>query len=215
MTRLVSRLRQCRRATAAVEFAFVLPVMLTLYGGIVEISNYISTIGKLREAADEMVDFVSKQPAVCDSCSTSGVSPMTSICSLAAPIFQAGGSVDLTTLTIEIFDTTVPTAGSTSVTWEATRDTSASNQSTQTSCKRKTSTDTLTLPPAITSASNLGNTQVNYIVVEMGYTYSPLFSGAFLAKFLLPNEGGAVLSFTSIPAVTRDVKPQGSAIPYD
>ena len=63
LRRLLANLRQLRLAeagTAAVEFALVLPIMLMLYIGFVEVSALISVDRKLQSAAGALGDLVAR-----------------------------------------------------------------------------------------------------------------------------------------------------------
>lgn len=65
--RLMDRLRQMirdQRGVSAVEFAMILPMMLTLYIGSVEVSNGVSTDRKISITARTLADLVSQSTSV-------------------------------------------------------------------------------------------------------------------------------------------------------
>ena len=162
---------QCRRATAGLEFALVLPVMLAVYAGAIELNNFMNVYLRVNQTAFELEDLVGRQTALSDS-GTSGTTSMATLCSFAAPIFRSGSSANLTNLTIKVFGATVPTSGTTTVQWEAT----ATTTSTTVTCAKKTSgLDSLSLPAALTDPTPTpGTTSVGHIVVTVSYPYATL-----------------------------------------
>ncbi|ACL57772.1 TadE/TadG family type IV pilus assembly protein [Methylobacterium nodulans] len=59
--RAVRRFRRAAEAVAAVEFALILPLMLSLYFGVAELTQYINTSRKVTLAARTMADLLSRE----------------------------------------------------------------------------------------------------------------------------------------------------------
>ena len=64
---LIGRFARDRRANAAVEFAFVVPLMLTLFFGTVEFSSGVAANRKVTLVARNMSDLVSQSSSVTDT----------------------------------------------------------------------------------------------------------------------------------------------------
>lgn len=65
--RLIGRFARDRRGNAAVEFAFVVPLMLTLFFGTVEFSSGVAVNRKVTLVARTMSDLVSQSSTVTDT----------------------------------------------------------------------------------------------------------------------------------------------------
>jgi Flp pilus assembly protein TadG len=63
---LIGRFVRDRRANAAIEFAFVVPLMLTMFFGLVEFSSAIASSRKVTLAARNLSDLVSQSSTVTD-----------------------------------------------------------------------------------------------------------------------------------------------------
>jgi Flp pilus assembly protein TadG len=64
LIRLLAEFRRDRRGTSAIEFAFILPVMLTAYIGGIEISNAIAIDRKVTITARTVTDLVSRASTI-------------------------------------------------------------------------------------------------------------------------------------------------------
>lgn len=67
LRRLAGRFARDRRGNAAVEFAFIVPLMLTLFFGTVEFSSGVAVNRKVTLVARTMSDLVSQSSTVTDS----------------------------------------------------------------------------------------------------------------------------------------------------
>jgi Flp pilus assembly protein TadG len=64
MTRLFSRFRRNRDGLAAVEFALILPLMITLFFGVVEVSLALACRADVTNVASTVTDLVAQESAV-------------------------------------------------------------------------------------------------------------------------------------------------------
>jgi Flp pilus assembly protein TadG len=171
---ILRRIRDCRSGTAAMEFVIVFPVMMLIYGGIVELNNYNSTYLKVAETAYELEDLVGRQYKVDNTGSAAnGETSMSLICAMAQPIMNP---LPVSSLTITIYDVTYSTTTTSySVLWKDTS-TYSSTSTPQLSCSKSGSAGTYTLPATITGAP--GATAIDHLVVVVNYTYTPLLSAS-------------------------------------
>jgi Flp pilus assembly protein TadG len=63
----VTRLARSRRGVAAIEFAFIAPVLIVLYFMTMEVSQAIETNKKVGRAASMIADLITQQPSVSKS----------------------------------------------------------------------------------------------------------------------------------------------------
>ncbi len=189
LIRVGRTLWHCRRATAGLEFALVLPVMLAVYAGAIELNNFMNVYLRVNQTAFEIEDLVGRQTALSNT-GTSGTTSMATLCSFAAPIFRSGSSSNLTNLSIKIFGATVPSSGTTTVQWEAT----ATTTSTTVTCAKKTSgLDALTLPAAMTDPTQTpGTTSVGHIAVIVSYPYATILPVTLLNSLKVGNSGTSI-----------------------
>lgn len=172
------RLWNCRRATAGMEFALVLPVMLGVYAGVVEMNGFMNVYLRVNQTAYQLEDLVGRQLKFTDGTPPAGTTKMATLCSLAGPIFASGTGTSLTNLSIKIFDATTPSVNTTTVQWEATSTTT----STTVSCARKTTNiDSLTLPADMTDpAKTPGTSSVAHLAVTVSFPYATILSATLL-----------------------------------
>lgn len=175
---------RCRRATAGLEFALVLPVMLAVYAGVIELNAYMNVYLRVNQTAFELEDLIGRQTKLSDA-GGSGATSMATICSFAAPIFQAGTGADLTKLKITVSSATVA-SGVATVQWEVI---TTNATKTATSCMRKTtcssssqsSCDAVSWPSAILSKDlTPGTESVGHLAVNVTYPYSTILPTTLL-----------------------------------
>jgi Flp pilus assembly protein TadG len=67
LRRAAARLRRDQRGNAAIEFAVIVPVMLTMFFGVVEFSSGVAVQRKVSMAAQELADMASRNKTVGDT----------------------------------------------------------------------------------------------------------------------------------------------------
>ncbi len=86
-----------RRAVSAVEFALLLPIMITLYLGGIELSEGLSVQRKVTLTANALVNLTSQSTALSDN-STSGTDDMNNIMSAASAVMYPYAADNMTAI---------------------------------------------------------------------------------------------------------------------
>ena len=148
----VSLIRRCRdlagdeRGVSAVEFAMLLPLMVTLYLGGVEVSDGIGIDRKVTLSARTVADLVAQT----NSINNSG---MTNVLNAGATVMAPYSS---TKMTIIVSSVSIDAAGKATIAWSDAKNTTA-----------RTVNSTVTLPTAL----NVPSTSL--IWAEVQYSYTP------------------------------------------
>lgn len=105
--RKLGRLSRDRKGASAIEFAFLAPVLISLYVGSFEVTEAYNAAGKVLKAAGTVADVVSRQPSV----DTAFLSQMvdTAEATIAPHSFDG--------LTLKITGVTIDSAGNAKVLW--------------------------------------------------------------------------------------------------
>lgn len=145
-TGLAGRLRRDERGVSAVEFAMLLPLMLTMYLGTVEASQGISASRKLTLTTRAVADLVSQVSSINNT-------DMTNSLNAAATVMAPFSSSNLKVVVSSI---TIDSTGKATVAWSETRNGTA-----------RAKGSTVTLPTAL----NIANSSL--IFSEVQYDYKP------------------------------------------
>lgn len=151
MLRLIRVLRNCA-GTAAIEFAFIFPLMITLFLGCYEAANGVIVYLKLVNAADTISDLVAQQLSITSTQLTY--------------YYDAGELVMLPSsgsgLGLAVASVTFNTSGAPSVAWQV---------------ERGGASAMTNLTSSNTTLTSLGDTTGNssVIVAQATYTYTSLF----------------------------------------
>jgi Flp pilus assembly protein TadG len=151
MTTVLTRLRDWRddhRGVAAVEFAIVLPFMLALYIGGVELGDGMMIQLKVTDTAHSVADLTSQQTTSVTSATMSGILGASS--ATIAP-FQASN------LVVTVSEVSTNASGVATVTW------SQSLNGT-----KRPAGQTMTLPSSLAGQPN-----ISLILGEVSYAYTP------------------------------------------
>lgn len=143
----LERLRTDQRGVSAVEFAMLLPLMLSLYLGAVEISQGIGADRKVTLTARTVADLVSQVSSINNSDMTNSLNAATAV---MAPFSSANLKVTVTSVSIDA-------QGKATVAWSDTKNGSA-----------RAKGSTVTLPAAL----NVPNSSL--IWSEVQYSYTPV-----------------------------------------
>jgi Flp pilus assembly protein TadG len=157
--RRIAQLQCDERGVSAVEFALLLPLMVTLYLGSVEISQAISADRKVTMTSRTVADLISQVSSINNAGMTDVLSASSSVMS----------PFTTTTLKVTVTSVSVDANGKATVDWSDTLGGTA-----------RTKGSTVTLP----SALNIANTSL--IWSEVSYVYTPavgyLITGSLTLK---------------------------------
>lgn len=164
------------RGVSAVEFALVLPMMITLYIDSVEISSGVATDRKLGATARTLADLVSQSAAV-------NQSDIDNIFAATSAVMRPYSDAPLTAIVSAV---DIDANGNAKVAWSKAKNTGA-----------RAKNSSVTLPPALA----VPNTQM--IWSEVKYTYTPVIgyvvTGAINLSdqsFSRPRQGNKVVCTT-------------------
>lgn len=144
--RLVRRLIHDRRAVSAVEFAFIFPVMLTMYLGGSEVGNGLTVSREVSHVASTIGDLVGQ-------CSSISDSDMTNILNAAGYVIAPYAT---TNLTIRVSGISTDANSAATVAW-----------SDEFQTTKLTTGASYTLPAALLTANSF------YVAAEVHYAYTP------------------------------------------
>lgn len=190
------RLRRDDRGVAAVEFALLLPLMITLYLGSTEVTQGVLASRKMAIVSRTLADITAQQPTATTSpCTVAGLcdSTMTSIFSAASvimsPFSVAAMSNGTATLTMTISGVTFvanATPGTyvyngyeAQVKWS--KPAASPNAGTARSCQTKPLPVESTVKPTLTNLPNGLYGSGSLIVADVTYKYLPTFGQSVLA----------------------------------
>lgn len=137
------------RAVAAVEFAIVVPFMLLLYVGGVELGNGLSISVKVSETAHTVADLVSRNACVTDA----ALSTMLGASSATIAPYSSGNA------TVTVSEVSTDASGNATVTWSKSLNGSA-----------RPANQPMILPTALGTPSPAN---ISLILGEVTYQYSP------------------------------------------
>lgn len=175
--RLFKRLQQNESGIAAVEFGLILPLMLMIYMGLVELSRGMRAAQKLDLVAHTLADLTAQQLTGGQNTGQAGLTEadVTAIFS-AANTLMAPLPVGNLKMTISEVNITSPSAG----TWQAkTSWTVTRNSATARPCQVLTAStaapvSVTTIPPSYVQVTNGVNPTTGPIIVaDVVYQYSP------------------------------------------
>jgi len=156
------RLAADERGMSAIEFGFVLPLMVTLYFGVVELSEGIAIDRKVTLTARTIADLVSQQSVALDTTTRDNLLNAAAAVIAPYPITNGAGTA---VLKIVVSQIATDTSGNSTVQWSVTKNGTA-----------LTKNASYTLPAAYTVA----NTASWIILGQAEYDYTPSFVGRFL-----------------------------------
>lgn len=160
--RALSALLRCRRGIAATEFALILPVMILVLAGTVELGNALLLDRKVTRAAHSAADLVAQARSV-----TTG--DLNNVFDAVQQILLPFPATMQITLTSVFRD---PATNATRVAWSQTRNGTAYSQGAS-----------YALPQ-----TNMLLSGESVIVSEITYAYSPLFSDLILDNITLKDQ---------------------------
>lgn len=155
MRAMLTRFRRADSGLAAVEFAFILPVMITLFFGVVEVSQGLSARADVNNVASTTADLVAQASSVSSSDLTNIFAASSAIL-YPNPLTDKKGNALLKIVISSVVDTGSATSGK--VAWSA--------SSTGKSADAHSTGSTIPLSAGLMTAGG------SVIVTEVSYTYS-------------------------------------------
>jgi Flp pilus assembly protein TadG len=190
-TNFALRWRADRKGIAAVEFAFIVPIMMVMFIGAVEFSQAITVDRRVTQVAGSVADLVARKET---SISNSEITDILRIGGfIMAPYSQSPLQVVVRNVTSSSKDAT-----STKQSWQCTFSGAGTNPTPSCACMN----DTYALPAGLVTTND------SVVVAEVTYTYTPILFDYFL-KQGFPNGAGGPGTY----ALTERIfmKPRGQA----
>src|SRR3954447_13839939 len=162
MTSLATRVRQLgidSNAVAATEFAIVVPFMLLLYIGGVELGDGMAISAKVSKTAHAVADLVSQNTQV----TASQMQGILGASSATIAPYRVTGGAGQSLITVTVSEVSTDSSGIATVQW------SRSFNGTTVSTGRLPG-ERMTLPPSLTTTQN---NNVSLILSEVAYAYTP------------------------------------------
>ena len=169
---LLRRLVRDHRGVAAVEFAIILPLMLTLYLGGVELSQGLITTRRSTNVAEALSNLVAEQPVCSANCLTdAGIADVfAAATAIMSPYSTA--SLKMTVSSVVFYNPAGSTAFNAEPQWTITN-----NGGTPRPCQILTSIANNSNPSPTTIPAGIypavGSATATAIVADVTYTYTP------------------------------------------
>lgn len=177
-----ARLHRDARAVAAVEFALILPLMLLLYIGVVDVTRFVIASRKLNLLSRTVSDLVSQQPTASGTISIAGLSNIFAASSAVMAPYSSN-AVTLTVSAVDIKAKSNNTCCDALVRWSFTQSGTLRACTTPlTQVPNGTSPTPANFPASLVTANQAqayGYTSgaVSYVIVaDASYTYYPVFA---------------------------------------
>ncbi len=165
LSRLTRRFVRDSRGLSAVEFALVLPFMLTLYLGCVEVSQAIAANRKVTLVSRTVADLVSQVSSI----NTAGVDDVLNASSAIMVPFSVGS------ITVTVSSITIDPTGKATIDWS---DTLTGTVRSSNTVHAKGAAVTF---PAAQAALKVNDTSL--IWSEVNYTYAPMFGSGLVSAW--------------------------------
>lgn len=170
---IARRYRADRRGVAAVEFAFIVPIMFVMFVGAVELSQAITVDRRVTQAASSIADLVARKET---SISPTEIGDIMKIGGyIMVPYAQAPMQVIVRNVSSSSADAT-----NTKQSWQCSYSAAGMSPAPVCACMN----ETYSLPPGLVSTND------SVVVAEVNYTYTPLVFDYFLNRMLSSGAGG-------------------------
>lgn len=203
--RVAGRFARSRAGVSAVEFALILPMVLTLWAGVVEVSHAIGVWRKVTLLARTVADLTSQG----DTSDPMAAATMTDILAASTAVLRplAGSNAQIVVSAMGVYATNLVNP-----------QVCSSTASTNTTARKTGVASDLTIPTVYAAAGD------RYLFAEVSLSYAPMIgssvvkllgwtSGTLPLKttFAWPVRSGYVHNSTSTPASSEVTLPNGAA----
>lgn len=171
---LARRYRADSQGVAAVEFAFIVPIMFVMFVGAVELSQAITVDRRVTQAASSIADLAARKET------TISQSEIGDIMKIGGYIMAPYNQTPLQ-VTVRNVSSSSADANATKQSWQCTFSAMGENPTPSCACMN----ETYDLPPGLVSTND------SVVVAEVNYTYTPLVFDYFLNRTLPSGAGGA------------------------
>ncbi|MBX9592142.1 MAG: pilus assembly protein [Hyphomonadaceae bacterium] len=171
--RLVRRYCADKRGVAAIEFAFVVPIMFVMFVGAVELSQAITVDRRVTQAASSIADLAARKETSISQAEIGDIMKISGY--IMIPYSQSPLQVVVRNVTSSSAD-----ASTTKQSWQCTFSGAGANPTPACTCMN----DTYNLPAGLVSTND------SVVVAEVSYTYTPLVFDYFLNRTLSSGAGG-------------------------
>jgi Flp pilus assembly protein TadG len=171
--RLVHRCSADSNGVAAIEFAFVLPILFAMFVGAVELSQAVTVDRRVTQAATSVADLVARKEKRITA------DEIRDIMKIGGYIMTPYSQTPLQVIVRNVSSSGAD-ASKTKTSWQCTFSATGPNASPTCTCMN----DTFTLP------SGLVGTNDSVVVVDARYSYTPLVFDHFLKKGATEGPGG-------------------------
>jgi len=170
---LARRWRADKQGVAAIEFAFIAPIMFVMFVGAVELSQAITVDRRVTQAASSIADLAARKES---SISQTEIGDIMKIGGyIMIPYSQNPLQVIVRNVSSSSAD-----ANTTKQSWQCTYSAAGANPTPACACMN----ETYNLPPGLVSTND------SVVVAEVSYTYTPLVFDYFLNRTLSSGAGG-------------------------
>jgi Flp pilus assembly protein TadG len=183
--------RADKKGVAAIEFAFIVPIMLVMFIGAVELSQAIAVDRRVTQAASSIADLAARKETSITQLEITDILRIGGY--IIAPYNQAPLQVVVRNISSSSTDAT-----STKQSWQCTFSAAGTNPTPVCTCMN----ETYSIPPGLVSTTD------SVVVAEVNYTYTPLVFDYFLNRTLSSGSGGPG---TYTLSETIFMKPRGQA----
>jgi Flp pilus assembly protein TadG len=188
---LYCRWRGDRKGIAAVEFAFIVPIMMVMFIGAVELSQAITVDRRVTQVASSVADLVARKETSINNNEINDILRVGGF--IMAPYDRSPLQVVVRNVTSSSMDAT-----KTKQSWQCTYSGAGANPTAACSCM-DTNYD---IPPGLVTTND------SVVVVEANYTYTPILFDYFL-KQGFPNGAGGPGTYSLAERIF--MKPRGQA----
>jgi Flp pilus assembly protein TadG len=167
------RYRADKRGVAAVEFAFIVPIMFFMFMGAVELSQAITVDRRVTQAASSIADLAARKETSINQSEIADIMRIGGY--IMAPYKQAPLQVIVRNVSSSSTDAT-----QTKQSWQCTFSAAGTNPTPVCTCMN----ETYAVPAGLVTTTD------SVVVAEINYTYTPLIFDYFLTRTLSSGAGG-------------------------